>query len=57
MARLGNSVVSNTGNVVNLLLSVEDGRRLFQSLAFGLDEEKEDVDKFERQERKVYGIL
>jgi hypothetical protein len=49
--------VTDVGDVVNLLLTVKDGRRFLERLALGFDEEEVDVADLECEERAVYNVL
>ena len=50
MAGLSDGVVSDIGNIVNLLLAVEDCCSFLEGLALCFDEEEEDVDQFKGEE-------
>ena len=50
-------LVTDVFDVLNDLLAVEHGGRFFKGLAFGLDEEEEDVDKLEQKPAAVYDVL
>lgn len=57
MAGLVSRLVTDVFDVLNDLLAVEHGCGFFEGLAFGLNEEEEDVDELEQKPAAVHDVL